>query len=218
VAVHETIISRLKSLVEEASDLRQGHGEYNQTRSDVHIQSCMGWIAAAHHVVALICPPGAPYRASFEKLMPTSSGYTANQYVGKLSEILNRLKADIDIGLLDSLEDEVRAEVFDDFLDHGESYWREQRKNESGVIIGVVFEDVVRQMCKKHGIAEAGEDLDRLISALANKGALSGVKAKRARAAAHVRTKATHAQWAEYELQDVKAALDLTRELIDRTG
>ena len=43
---------------------------------------------------------------------------------------------------------------------------------------------------------------------------LTGTKAKRARVAADVRTKATHAQWDEFDLADVSATIDITQELI----
>ena len=56
--------------------------------------------------------------------------------------------------------------------------------------------------------------LDALISELSSNGILTAVKANRARAAADVRTKATHAQWDEFELDDVRAAISLTREHI----
>ena len=59
-----------------------------------------------------------------------------------------------------------------------------------------------------------GLKLDGLISELTTRGELSGVKAKRARVAAHVRTKARHSQWSEYELEDVRATIDFARELI----
>lgn len=57
--------------------------------------------------------------------------------------------------------------------------------------------------------------LDQLISDLEKAGHVMAVKAKRARAAAQ-RTKATHAQWDEFEAADVEAAITITRELIDK--
>jgi hypothetical protein len=45
--------------------------------------------------------------------------------------------------------------------------------------------------------------LDSLIGALTKIGVLTGTKAKRARVAADVRTKATHAQWDDYDIGDV---------------
>jgi hypothetical protein len=83
------------------------------------------------------------------------------------------------------------------------------------VIVGVVFEDSVRRVCRKHSIDERDVNLDKLISELVKQNVLTELKAKRARAAAGVRTKATHAQWDEFTPGDVEAALAFTRELIE---
>jgi hypothetical protein len=124
------------------------------------------------------------------------------------------LLADADAGLLSSVADRARAETFDDFLDHADHYLGEARKNEAGVIAGVVFEDTLRRVCRRMNIAEKDVKLDALISELASAGELSAIKAKRARVAAHVRTKASHAQWDEFEVSDVQATIEFTREII----
>ena len=111
--------------------------------------------------------------------------------------------SDIENGLISSIEDQTRAIVFDDFLDHAKEYVSRNSKNESGVISGVVFEDALRTICRNHGIKEKGNQLDHLISELSRIGVLNQLKAKRARVAAHVRTKATHAQWDEFDISDV---------------
>ena len=121
---------------------------------------------------------------------------------------------DIDRGLLSSVADMARAETFDNFLDHAKSYQADGSKQESGVISGVVFEDSLRRVCEKYGIQQVGIKLDSLISELAKNGIISQTKAKRARVAAHVRTKATHAQWDEFDLPDVAVTIDFTEELI----
>ncbi|MBI5007078.1 MAG: hypothetical protein HZB95_08115 [Nitrosomonadales bacterium] len=121
---------------------------------------------------------------------------------------------DIDAGLLTSIADRARAETFDDFLEHGRAYLKEQKKQEAGVICGVVFEDTVRRICRKNEIVETGVQLDSLIGALTKIEVITGTKAKRARVAAHVRTKATHAQWDEFDISDVAATVDITQELI----
>jgi hypothetical protein len=121
---------------------------------------------------------------------------------------------DANAGLLASVANQARAETFDDFLDHTDAYLKDKRKNEAGVIAGVVLEGTLRQICRNEGIAEIGLKIDGLISELTNRGELSSVKTERARVAAHVRTKASHAQRDEYEIEDVKATIELTRELI----
>jgi hypothetical protein len=55
-----------------------------------------------------------------------------------------------------------------------------------------------------------------LISELTKANIISPTKAKRARVSAHVRTKATHAQWDEYELEDVEATITFTDELVSK--
>ena len=88
-------------------------------------------------------------------------------------------------------------------------------KNEAGVISGVVFEDTLRNICRDNEIEESGIPLDQLITELTKYDVISQIKAKRARVAAHVRTKATHAQWDEFELSDVKTTVEFTEELIN---
>lgn len=73
----------------------------------------------------------------------------------------------------------------------------------------------MRRVCRKHSIDERDVNLDKLISELVKQNVLTELKAKRARAAAGVRTKATHAQWDEFTPGDVEAALAFTRELIE---
>lgn len=123
---------------------------------------------------------------------------------------------DAENGLLGSVADRASAdaETFDDFLEHGEAYWREQRKNESGAIAGVVFEDAVKRLCRKTGIDTEERELDNLISALSSAEHISGVEAKRARAAAGVRNGALHANREEFTLDDVRAAIDFLRSVI----
>ncbi len=82
------------------------------------------------------------------------------------------------------------------------------------MIAGVVFEDTLRRICRNEGIAEKGKKLDSLIDELVKSSTLTQVKAKRARVAAHIRTKATHAQWDDFELEDVNTTIDFTEELI----
>ena len=146
--------------------------------------------------------------------MAADHGYVINNAVGEMASVLENLLGDAKAGLISSVADHARAEIFDDFLDHAEAYVQEKRKNEADVIAGVVFEDTVRRLCRKRSIAEKDVKLDQLISVLNKSGDITDVKAKRAGVAAHVRTKASHAQRDEFEMDDVNATIQITRELI----
>lgn len=211
----DEIQQRIAQLIEQSIGLSGGN-KHNQCDDERQTQECIAWITAAQNAVHLILEsPAAPYRLTVDRIASQNHGFVIHSAVGALSAVLKRLMADAASGMLASVADQARAEAFDNFLDHADAYYKDSRKNEAGVIAGVVFEDTLRRICRKNGISEEGEKLDGLISALATQGKLSSVKAKRARVAAHVRTKASHAQWDEFGLEDVRATIDFTRELIE---
>ena len=214
MSIEEAVAKRLQDLVKEAESLRRGN-ENGQTYDDDQLQKCAGWLASALNIVHILCPNDSnAFRKRAEDIAARKSGRVVNGDVGEFMALLQNLGRDIDAGLLTSIADRARAETFDEFLDHGRAYLKEQKKQEAGVICGVVFEDTVRRICRKYSVEEAGVQLDSLISALTKLEVLSGLKAKRARVASHVRTKATHAQWDEFDLSDVSATIDITQELI----
>jgi hypothetical protein len=214
MAVEEKVKDRIKELISEATGLSRGK-EGGYALSDSHISSCKGWLAAAANAVQLVCGDNdSQYKARFQKVLDYRYGYVIPNGVGDGKSILEAMLIDIDRGLLSSVADMARAETFDNFLDHAKAYHTDGLKQESGVIAGVVFEDSIRRVCDKHKIQQAGVKLDSLISELAKNAIISQTKAKRARVAAHVRTKATHAQWSEFELSDVAVTIDFTEELI----
>jgi len=213
MSVEDKIIIRIHDLIQFGNDLRRGNN-IGQRLNNRHGEQCVAWMASAENIVQLVCPnPDNAYRKKVNEIT-RPSGLMIPSRVGEFTDLFNYLLVDIEQGLLSSVVDRVRAEAFDDFLDHAELYYKDGRKSEAGVIAGVVFEDTIRKICDKNTIAQKGLKLDDLISSLAKGDVISQTKAKRARAAAHIRTKATHAQWDEFALEDVKATIDFTRELI----
>jgi hypothetical protein len=212
--IAEKVRARFSELLTTGSQLRR-ENEYGQVINAEHRQSCIGWLSAAQNIVHLVVGNTSnPYRTSIDKICSRDRGFCAQELVGEVTFILCSLLQDIDSGLLASIEDQTRAVVFDDFLDHAKEYVKQKQAKEAGVIAGVVFEDTLRTICRNEGIEEKGNKLDPLIDLLVKAGVLTQVKAKRAKVAAHVRTKATHAQWDEFELDDVNTTIDFTEELI----
>lgn len=214
MTVEKVVLGKIRSLIKEAQTLKLGN-EHRQVRSSDHSDRCCGWITAATNIVQQVVTDSSnAYRKMAERLLKKSGGYSVNQDVGEFSAILENLERDIELGLLTSIGNRARAETFDNFLDHAKVYLEEGMAKQSGVIAGVVFEDSIRRVCSKNGIDEAGRKLDDLISDLAKSDIITQVKAKRARAAAGVRTKATHAQWDDFHSNDVQATIVFTEELI----
>jgi hypothetical protein len=214
MAVEDAVKKRIEELLSETDWLTRSDND-GAAISDQQRHECSAWLTSAQHIVYLICAEiKTPYLARANSIAEKDHGWLINLGVGEMAALLRTLLADANAGLLSSVADRARAETFDDFLDHADQYLADQRKNESGVIAGVVYEDTLRRISRRLGITEKGVKLDALISELSSRGELSAVKAKRARVAAHVRTKASHAQWDEFESSDVQATIEFTRELV----
>src|SRR5262249_399593 len=145
--------------------MRNEHGALASTE---YRAACRGWMTSALATVENICPESNAYRSTIKGLAEgrSAQGLTLYEPVAEIASVLRKLVADLRGGLLVNLSDTVRAETFVEFLDHGRAYLREKRKTECGVIVGVVFEDTVRRICEKNGIAQRGSKLDDLISEL----------------------------------------------------
>ena len=214
--IEERFLAKLESLIKIHGQLGRNRNQVGQLSTAEERAACAGWMTSALATVEGICPEGNGYRQTIQKLAGEARGLLLYENVVHISSILEQLVEDAKSGLLVTLGDTARAETFVEFLDHGKAYLQEKRKMESGVIIGVVFEDTVRRICEKNGIPQAGRKLDDLISELQKAGKLTPVQAKRARVGADVRTKATHAQWEQFELGDTEEALKFTESLIEQ--
>jgi len=214
MAIEKAVIGRIKGLVNDAWRLSQIVRD-DTLSSGVHARKCRGLIVAALHIVQkVVANPDNSYLKVIEDLATNAPRTEIGRTAGEIGEILSQLLVDIQAGLLSSVADHARAEVFDSFLDHAKLYLDNKHSNRAGVIAGVVFEDSIRRICRIHQIEEQGSNLDQLISDLVKAGILSEVKAKRARTAADVRNKATHAQWDKFDEKDVAATVEITEELI----
>jgi hypothetical protein len=203
----EAVKERIEQLIAQAPELSQNHANHH---------SQMAWLIAAQNTVQLVCPSeNNPYHAHTKGVVVDLMARLPFK-IEQVSALLLRLLEEIDRGLLTSIENQAIALTFDDFLDHGAEYLKHGRKNEAAVIAGIVFEDTIRRICRVLGASENGIALDTLISELTKRDppVLTALKAKRARAAAGLRTSAAHARWDEIDLRDVAPVIELTKELI----
>jgi hypothetical protein len=202
----KAVKERIEELITQASDLSQNNANF-------HSQTA--WLIAAQNAVQLVCPPETnPYHAHTKSVVVDRMARGPFK-ISQVSALLTRLLEEIEGGLLTSIENHAIAVTFDDFLDHGAEYLKHERKNEAGVIAGIVFEDTIRRICRVLEIPENRVPLEALIAELAKRDVLTALKAKRARAAAGLRTSAAHARWEEFAIGDVAPVIELTKELIE---
>lgn len=172
------------------------------------------WITSAISVIELLSPAVfSPYRTRANTAASNYIGMADNR-VDMIAAVMVALLEDIDAGITPAISDEIRGEVFEDFLLQAEYCLASKKTAQAGVIAGVVFEDTIRRACDRHKILQKGIALEQLIIQLNKDGHLTDVKAKNARGSAGLRTKATHAQWDEFDASDVRATITLARDLI----
>ncbi len=178
---------------------------------------CRALIYAAKSLFhALLSEQNTPYAKIINGLELDDAIFEPNIQANKsnmttLFHVLGNLRDEIETGMLTTMASQVQATIFDDFIDHADNFLSNKRKNEAGVIAGVTFEDAIRRLCKKHKIGNEGAKIDELISTLARENIINELEAKRARVCGHVRTKATHAQWDEFDERGVQQTIDFVR-------
>jgi hypothetical protein len=180
-------------------------------RDERHYGQLEGWLVEANNIVQLAVPTvHNAYRLRMEKIADPE-GKSIVRCVASGTELLLGLFQDIKAGLLVDLDKKITADTFDNFLDHAELYRSEGRKMEAGVIAGVVFEDTVRRIFRDKIDDDKGKPLEQLINALATEGVITGQQSKQAKVAAHVRSKATHALWDEFDLAGIDGTIEITK-------
>lgn len=200
----KSVKERIERLVSDAGDVARRDG-YQQK----------AWLIAAQHALHLVCrSESEPYCLDARRIVADATLPLRRPLVPEMAALMTRLLEEIDGGLLTTVENHAIAVTYDDFLEHGAEYLKDGRKNEAAVIAGVVFEDTIRRICRVLEMAENGVALETLISDLAKRDppALTSLEAKRARAAAGLRTSAAHARWDEIKLGDVDPVIQFTRE------
>ncbi len=221
MAVERAVLARIKSLIDQGRPVspvvKQGHALTADEEAII-----AGWLTSVTHVLELTVPPLSAYRLMIGNINASyaaasgprnmRSGERKSNIVGEAVSILEALLADVEAGMISSLEDRVRGQAFDDFLEHAEEYVKRGRKNEAGVIAGVVFEDTMRSIGERNDVTNS--QLAQVINGLVSSGVISKTQSKRAKVAAHVRTKATHAEWGEFEMPAVEDTIRITREMI----
>jgi hypothetical protein len=194
----EELVRRAPSIISEARKtvVSLGEGE--------------GWVTEAVNVIEVAIPiESNSYRRRVRALENSPRGVDGK--VAAIAACLRGFLPDVDAGLIADFGNKVRAEAFDGFLDYADAYRQEDEKQAAGVLAAVVFEDTIRRICRDKGITDKGEDLEQLINALARRNVITGQQTKQAKVAAHVRAKATHALWDEYDLDGVAQTIQLTR-------
>jgi hypothetical protein len=140
-----------------------------------------------------------------------------DEEVGKLaSSALISLKAELDAGIVGSLQRTITGEVITDFITLARTALEEKgdnAKNVAAVLAASVFEDTIRRLAVTNGIPHM-EKLVDVLTALKDKGLLQGSQVGIAQSYLNFRNNALHAQWDKVEREAVASVLGFVEQLL----
>ena len=212
--MNEKISQRFEELLREGENLiasipslrRQTHangpmedvsGELAYWVNNSEISKYRQWLSSAVNLINHVVSENSYYAKECSKIFDNEQlkrGIPSHS-IQQIFGLLKSVKEEWENGMLGQIEYSISGATFDDFLDHAEEYHKGNKKTESSVLASAVLEDTVKKICKKNNIETNGKRLDNLIDDLVKRNILTPVKAKRAKASAGVRNRASHAEW-----------------------
>jgi len=130
--------------------------------------------------------------------------------------MLKALEAEINLGLIGSLERTLTGEVLTDFLQLARTAFSEtgdDAKNVSAVLAASLFEDTIRRIAGVNGISHK-ERLQDVIIELKEAKILQGSQVGIANSYLNFRNSALHAQWDKLERESVASVLSFVEQLL----
>jgi len=136
----------------------------------------------------------------------------ANLFRGNVSEfetcreIFEAAREDYEGGYLFNVRGLVKAEVLEDAFEQARELLSSGYKDPACVLVGVVLETTLKELCTRHRIALA--KLDKMNADLCKAEIYNMAKQKQITAWTELRNKAAHGEWTEYNNDDVRDFLD----------
>lgn len=130
---------------------------------------------------------------------------------------LENLKQELELGLIGNLRLRLTGEVLADLIKLARTVLSEEgdaAKNVSSVLAAASFEDVIRKLGSVFGASTGGEKLVDVLTALKDKGVITGPQFTTAQGYLTFRNKALHADWAVIDRPTVSSVLAFVEGLL----
>lgn len=174
------------------------------------------WVTRLGQLIRRLYGEKSQHFHSYSSALSTHNFYNLhsdwNSHFSQMVGVARAIKHDLDNGLLVHFKALVQADVFADFLEMGEYLLQEGYKDAAAVIIGSVLEDGLRKIAEANGIPLAltsGKPMtiEPLNVELAKHEVYSKLVQKQITSWAHIRNKAAHGEFGEYNKEQVQMML-----------
>lgn len=175
-----------------------------------------GWLTSSAFLVNQLVYSDSIYSEQIRRLVDNKylSSWVPYSCICKMLGILIELKKDYKHGLLSKIEYFYAAANFDAFLEHAKEYSQKGLKNEAGVLVSAVFEDVFKKITEKNNL-DTPKNKEDIINELVKQGVFTQPFGRTVKAAVDLRNRALHAKWEEFSKEDVKNSIETVGALIE---
>lgn len=213
-------MTRVDEILKQLDVLMMRHSHFLQWKEPPD-RELIGLLTSAQAAIERLAPPNSPYRSRCQETL--QHYYSVDSYkLERLIGIVGALREDYKAGALAPIQDLVRGEVFDDFLNMAEHLLDAGYKDAAAVVTGGVLEQPLRRLCDKASIATdkngSPKKADGMNSDLAAKGVYQKLDQKSVTSWLDLRNKAAHAEYGSYSAEQVQIMLIGVRDFVRRTG
>jgi len=183
------------------------------------------WVTRIGQLIRRLYGEKSQHFESYSSAINTPDFYfihgNRNRQISQMFGLVKTIQHDLETGLLENFKSLIQADVFADFLEMGEYLLQEGYKDAAAVIIGSVLEDGLRKLAESKGVktvSDSGKPLtiDPLNAELAKSDIYSKLKQKEITSWAHIRNKAAHGEFSEYDKDDVRKMLLFVQEFTSK--
>ncbi|WP_045465483.1 hypothetical protein [Vibrio hyugaensis] len=205
----DSLVSLGSKIVEKASVARSRfEGE--------DLAEVSSWVTRLGQLVKKLYGESSQHYKNYSEAISTDNFYAIHSnwygHISQVQGIALTVKHDIENDLLSDIRGLLQAEIFGNFLEIGEHLLNEGYKDAAAVTIGAVLEDGLRELCKKNEIGTTKPNgspmtIEPLNTELAKHEIYSKLVQKQVTSYAHIRNKAAHGQYEEYDKSQVEMML-----------
>ncbi|AXV65929.1 hypothetical protein D0907_11940 [Pseudoalteromonas lipolytica] len=212
----KTVKIEIKALIDIGDTILQKASRADSSFEGSDLAEVSSWVTRLGQLVRKLYGENSQHYTNFERAISTESFYVIHSnwygHISQVQGIALTVKHDIDNDLIASIKGLLQAEIFANFLEIGEHLLSEGYKDAAAVTIGAVLEDGLRELCKKNNIAFTKPNgspltIEPLNTELAKNEVYSKLTQKQITSWAHIRNKAAHGQYNEYDKSQVEMML-----------
>lgn len=124
------------------------------------------------------------------------------------------LKAEIELGILKSIRQEITGEIVTDFLHLSRQAITDDSKEVAGVLACASLEDVLKKHATSLGINIENKSMSDVVNLLKANGAISSAQSNILKGYSGIRNKVFHAEWDKFDKSDINSIIGFTEQFV----